>query len=283
MRIRNVLCRAFACLLAAVALFGMMGSSRAPADTRIQIDVRQAHVAWGGLTAIHTANFETAQSEAEFAQLAPTTGMPFEELVGDNGDYKDPVAYPAPDTFYVVVDLTHQVVLVYKEDANGQYTLPVRYMVCSTGAKKTPTPKGTFQTGKHKVRYGLFVNDGVYGQYWTNVTRRIYFHSVLYTKRSASAYTTSSYKKLGSRASHGCIRLLVPDARFLYYHLAPGSTVEIRSGSKEDLATAAIKEQLTRPKLPGKRPSELKGKISSTDNWSIDTYLNDYVNIVSAK
>ncbi len=221
-------------------------------------------------------------TKAEIKRLAPTTGMTFEELVGDNGIYESPVAYPSPGTFRIVIDVYHQVVLIYQRDQKDAYTVPVRFMVCSTGAQKTPTPRGTFSSGSHKVRFGLFVNDGVYGQYWTQITGKIYFHSLLYTKKDAQYYT-SSYSKLGQRASHGCVRLLVPDARWIYYHIAPGTEVEIRRGSKEDVETAFIKENLTRPKRPKNRPKLDPGKVPDTDNWNSATYLQNYASVVSTR
>ncbi len=205
-----------------------------------------------------------------FSELAPTTHMSFEELVGDNGIYEFPESYPPASTYRLVVDIYHQVVMAFSKDQDGKYTVPERYMVCTSGASKTPTPIGTFKTGSHKVRFGLFVSSNVYGQYWTQVTGRIYFHSLLYTNRNANTYTSSSYKLLGKRGSHGCIRLLVPDARWVFYHIAPGTTVEIRRGSKSDQATAKIKEQLTRAALPKKRPKLVPGKIPNTDNWTIE-------------
>ncbi len=287
MSLRSVLCKGLAGFTLIMIASGSMASAFAAQEEEkhARSDVKQESFSSASSKkqdTIRAVSIEDSKAR-EFAKLAPTTLMTFEELVGDNGDYEEPTAYPAPDTFHVIVDITHQVVLVYKKDAAGAYTVPVRYMVCSTGASKTPSPRGVFATGKHKVRYGLFVNDGVYGQYWTNVTRRIYFHSLLYTKKNAKTYTTSSYNNLGKRASHGCIRLLVPDARFLYYHLAPGSTVEIRKGSKDDIYTAKIKEQLIRPALPKERPDLVKGEIPNTDNWRIDTYLQQYPHIVAVE
>ncbi len=216
------------------------------------------------------------------SKLAPTTAMSFDELVGDNGIYEEPAAYPPPDTYRIVIDVRYQVVLVYKRGQSGEYDVPVRYMICSTGATKTPTPRGTFSSGEHKVRFGLFVNNGVYGQYWTEITHRIYFHSILYTRRDANYYTKTSYNALGKRVSHGCVRLLVPDARWIYYNIAPGTTIEIRKGDKADEQTAAIREQLVRPAVPEVRPNLTPGDIPYTDNWNINTYLNNYTRTVPA-
>lgn len=204
-----------------------------------------------------------------FAELAPTTTMEFAELVGDNGIYEIPEKFPEKGTYKVVVDICHQVVLVYSRDENGEYTVPERYMICTTGSEETPTPLGTFSAEDHRVRFKKFDIDDVYAQYWTQITGEIYFHSLLYTGKDASDYTAKSYKKLGERESHGCIRLLVPDARWIFYHIAPGTDIEIREGTEDDPETAKIKEQLTRPPLPETRPALEPGKIPDTDTWTI--------------
>lgn len=253
-----------------------------PAPLQNPIESKPPAAGTAELSEVSPASVSNMADEKSFAELAPTINMSFEELVGDNGDYAEPQEYPASGTFYVIVDLYHQVVMVYEKDSRGEHTIPVRYMICSTGRKGMATRRGVFKTGSHKERFGFFKNDNVYGQYWTHIVSRTYFHSILYTSRNAKTYTRSSYDNLGSRASHGCIRLLVPDARFLYYHLAPGSQVEIRAGSSEDTETAEIKRNLKIASQPKKRPALVKGKIPNTDNWSIDTFLHNYPNTVKA-
>lgn len=207
----------------------------------------------------------------EFYNLAPTARMSFEEIVGDNGIYDIPEGFPAPDTYKLIVDLHYQVVLAYKKDDNGEYTIPVRYMICSTGASSTPSPTGTYEMKDYKVRYALFNNTNVYGQYWSRITGRIYFHSLLYTAIDASTYTESSYRNLGKHVSHGCIRLTVPDARWIWFNCAPGTIVQIREGSSSDKATAVIREQLSLPPLPVHRPESIPPEtLPMTDNWTID-------------
>lgn len=205
-----------------------------------------------------------------FEVLAPTTRMSFAELVGDNGIYDAPTGWPPADTYKLLVDIKHQVVIAYVKDELGEFTVPVRYMVCTSGGNGNYTPTGVFEAGDHRVRFGLFHSAGVYGQYWTQIYGNFYFHTLLYGERDASTYTRSSYKLLGMRGSHGCVRLLVPDARWIYYNIAPGTEIEIRRGSSEDLETAAIKEQLVRAELPEERPNLKPGEIPDTDNWSID-------------
>lgn len=204
-----------------------------------------------------------------FAQLAPTTTMAFEELVGDNDVYdeNDLPPFPPGDTYKLVINIYHQFAAVYKKDANGEYTVPVRYIIVSSGARKTPTPIGTFEMGKSSVRFGKFATYGVYGQYWRQIVRSIFCHSLIYESRNPRSYTVS-YNELGKRASHGCVRMLVPDARWIYYNLGPGTVCEIIQGDKNDAEAAAIKAQLIRAPKPSKRPDLTPGGYTVTEAWA---------------
>ena len=53
-----------------------------------------------------------------------------------------------------------------------------------------------------------------------------FFHSVLYPTQEGEP-TATSVKKLGTRASHGCIRLSAEDAEWIYNNCASGTTVVI--------------------------------------------------------
>lgn len=88
--------------------------------------------------------------------------MSFEELIGDDGDRSLPKGYPKAGTYKIIVDIAHQVTMVYKADEGGEYR-PERYMLCSTGINGR-TPKGTFKMGAYRVRFSKFARDGRYGQ-----------------------------------------------------------------------------------------------------------------------
>lgn len=203
-----------------------------------------------------------------FDMLAPTTTMTFEELVGDNDVYDedDLPPFPSADTYKLIINVYHQFATVYKKDAGGEYTVPVRYIIVSSGAHKTPTPQGTFVMGDSSVRFGEFVTYGVFGQYWRQITRSIFCHSLIYESRNARSYT-NSYNELGKRVSHGCVRMLVPDARWIYYNLGPGTVCEIIRGDKDDTEAAEIKAQLVFPEKPSKRPALKAGEIPITEAW----------------
>ncbi|MDD7140314.1 MAG: SH3 domain-containing protein [Clostridium sp.] len=156
---------------------------------------------------------------------------------------KDELKNTDPDKYYIVLDLNNQVVTVYEKDDAGEYTRIVRRFICSTGKDKpsgeeayddsTPTPSGIWKIGGRE-RFGKFANFSEYARYWTQLVQDIYFHSILFSKRDLTTAKSGSYGALGGAASHGCIRLLVEDAKWLYYYACPGTTVEVTKSLPSD-------------------------------------------------
>lgn len=124
--------------------------------------------------------------------------------------------------YYIKVNKQQNVVTVYEKDKDGKYTNPVKAMTCSTGKD---TPLGTYKT-KAKYRWKLLMGD-VWGQYSTRIVGGILFHSVWYYKMDPSTLSATQYNKLGTAASHGCVRLTVADAKWIYDNCPIGTTVEI--------------------------------------------------------
>lgn len=86
---------------------------------------------------------------------------------------------PSNKTYYIRVNYTANVVTIYTKDAEGNYTVPVKAMICSTG---TATPRsGTYGIKGRWEWLGLL--GGVYGHYSTQITGNILFHSVPYLKK----------------------------------------------------------------------------------------------------
>lgn len=129
--------------------------------------------------------------------------------------------------YYIKINYTANVVTIYSKDDSGNYTIPVKAMVCSTGTA-TPT-SGTYKMSS-KYRWHL-LNGGVYGQYCTRITGHILFHSVPYSKNSPDSLKYVAYDKLGTKASAGCIRLTVADAMWIYNNCASGTYVEFYGSS----------------------------------------------------
>lgn len=98
-------------------------------------------------------------------------------------------------------------------------------MVASTGMDGT-TPTGDFVIG---ARGDHFYNptEGMGADYWVAFLGTTYlFHSVP-TYENMGDYIEQEALKLGRPASHGCVRLTVADAQWLYGQLPEGTPVHI--------------------------------------------------------
>jgi lipoprotein-anchoring transpeptidase ErfK/SrfK len=124
--------------------------------------------------------------------------------------------------YFIKVNKQQNCLTIYEKDEDGKYTVPVKAMTCSTG---WATPLGTYNT-MIKYRWKLLMGD-VWGQYSTRIVKGILFHSVWYYEKDPSTLSATQYNKLGTDASHGCIRLTVADAKWIYDNCPVGTTVEI--------------------------------------------------------
>ena len=138
-----------------------------------------------------------------------------------------PTPVPTMVPYYVVVDVQNQATKVYAIDEDGEYTIPVKTMICSTGMVGTPSDVGDWVTDGRRAQWAYFSLYGSHARYWTKINEDIAFHSVIYNEVDNMALSVKSYNRLGSRASHGCIRLLVSDAKWIYENIRGGTTVRI--------------------------------------------------------
>lgn len=126
--------------------------------------------------------------------------------------------------YFIRVNRSANCVTVYSQDENGEYTVPIKAMVCSVGLNNT-TPLGEGVISD-KYEWRLLFGD-VYGQYAVRFDGHIMFHSVPYTTTSKDALKDGEYNLLGQPASKGCIRLSVADAKWIYDNCRKGTKVEV--------------------------------------------------------
>lgn len=129
--------------------------------------------------------------------------------------------------YYIKVNYTANVVNVYTYDDDGNYIVPVKAMICSCG---TATPKSGVFPLKTKFRWIKLFGD-VYGQYASQITGNILFHSVPYFSKSPDSLEYLEFDKLGSFASAGCVRLQVSDTLWIFNNCKSGTYVEFYSDS----------------------------------------------------
>ena len=101
----------------------------------------------------------------------------------------------------------------------GKWNL-VQYWDCSDGAPNTPTVEGTFHVGIK----GYYFDSGSSRCYWyTQFCGNYLFHSVLYNKYNGAL----ADGRLGMALSHGCVRLDINNAKWIYDSIPPGTTVVV--------------------------------------------------------
>ncbi len=146
-----------------------------------------------------------------------------------------------PNRYFVEIDLTNQVITVYEGYMGGTIVLQ---SLCTTGSAEFPTGTGTYKMGALKERFGYFVAFGQYAQYWSQVVRGVYIHSVLYNSSKLTSMSRSAYRDLGKNVSHGCVRALPEVARWIFYNCPPGTTCKIVKKAADPNLVAALKKTI---------------------------------------
>ncbi len=174
-----------------------------------------------------------------------------EEPSDGSDDYTEEASTSSPTdglTLYLVrVNMNTNVITVFTYDENGEYTIPVRAMICSTGDN---TPQGSFVMSYQARWNGLILDQ--WGQYVSHITGDYLFHTVPSATQSASTVIVSDYNLLGTTASHGCIRITAGDAYWMYINCTAYETlIEIGYFDNDPLG----------------KPSAIKLPTDTETNW----------------
>ena len=152
----------------------------------------------------------------------PETGRPDEAtqtiLFSENAAAK-------PFPYRIEVSLDRQVVEIYERNMLGAYDL-VQTFTCSTGLHDS-TPHGIFLDGHPLNRWHYFKKFYCWAQYSFEIEGDILFHSVIYSSDNEGSLRSGSLYALGNPASHGCVRLKVADAKWLFENCKRGENVII--------------------------------------------------------
>lgn len=141
-----------------------------------------------------------------------------ETTSGESNLQETSIDYSNPRNFRIDVNLTSQLVSVYYNDNL------LKSLKCSGGTVENPTVTGTFTTNQ-KIYYAWVpkFNEGAY--YWTRFYGAYLFHSVPFDKDGNMIAEEAS--KIGTPASHGCVRMALEDAKWFYETLPLGIKVTI--------------------------------------------------------
>lgn len=128
-------------------------------------------------------------------------------------------------SYYITVNRRTCQVMVYAKSETGRYDIPVKTFACSVGLPATPTPTGTYNT-LAQYRWHTLMGPS-YGQYCTRIVGGVLFHSVAGNSMTVKNLNAANYNMLGQPASHGCVRLCVRDAKWIYDNCGLYTTVLI--------------------------------------------------------
>jgi len=118
--------------------------------------------------------------------------------------------------YFIAVSKSERQVYIYHMENNSWVNIKV--LTCNIGAIDSPTIEGNFSSG---LKGKLLKIDETYVRYFTQISGNYLFHSVIYDENGQVIDG-----RLGGAISHGCVRLSLDDAKYIY------DTIPARTGIK---------------------------------------------------
>lgn len=125
----------------------------------------------------------------------------------------------SPTINLITTNLKNRLTYVFKKDQNNQWKLIYKWS-CTVGKPSTPTITGTFYITGRKPYFG---SDTYRVKYATRIRGSYYYHSILFNAEGTEIIDD----RLGEALSHGCIRLAVENAQWIYDNVLDTTTVVI--------------------------------------------------------
>lgn len=122
----------------------------------------------------------------------------------------------SPSSYLLMVDSSSCYVTVLVRSPGGGWD-PLFFWRCSPGAPATPTVKGFYSIGSRGYVFG----SGFSCYWWVQFYGDYLFHSIVY--RQGTLIPQEGV--MGVQASHGCVRLELGNAKWVYDNIPSGTTV----------------------------------------------------------
>lgn len=121
--------------------------------------------------------------------------------------------------YFIIVNLDKKEVNIF-QGSNKQWSLINTY-ICDIGRPSTPTINGRYRTNLKGKSFGA--DEGFECKYYTQIKGNYLFHSILYNVDGSI-----QDGRIGLAISHGCIRLSLDNAKWIYDNIPKGTQVIIR-------------------------------------------------------
>ena len=154
------------------------------------------------------------QAKTRLSGVVPNAG---------SSEYVKANKYSSNTKYLILVNRGKHQVYIFS-GKKGSWT-KIKTFACCVGAPATPTVTGVFQvqdkgpyflTGSRKNRRCW---------YWTRIHLNYLFHSVIYDNSSSPRHIVDG--TMGRSVSHGCIRLAVSNAKWIYDKMPRGTKIVI--------------------------------------------------------
>lgn len=149
----------------------------------------------------------------------PPEGYDFEYFYTDMTKFVNDNQIKSPTTNLITTDLENKLTYIFEKDDNGLWKLLYTWS-CTIGKPSTPTIKGTFYVSGRKPYFG---SDTYRVKYATRIQGAYYYHSILFNSNGTEIIDD----RLGMALSHGCIRLAVDNAQWIYDNVLDKTTIII--------------------------------------------------------
>lgn len=200
------------------------------ADTWADVNWSSVKVLWDGKTYTKAAVKGTTITLSPAAPFGNGAHKLVLSLVDKRGNFKSltwniavttPYIKSVPTGMWIEVNQKTQRVYVMKGNQ------VVKEIICSTGMPDTPTPNGIFKV-QNRGPWFTTREKTAGARHWVSFKGwgKYMFHSVIYNYRG-TYIIRSAAAKLGNKASHGCIRLPLNEAKWLYDTIPANSLVVI--------------------------------------------------------
>lgn len=135
------------------------------------------------------------------------------------------------DIYSLTVNRRTNTVTAYTKDENGEFTVPVRAMVCSCGTGGSDiTITGDFSIYFQEPWHPLYGD--VYGMFVSGFSGPYLFHSVPYITPVHNDLDAAEFNKLGEPASQGCVRMMVSDVYWIMKNCDVDTPVHVIDADK---------------------------------------------------
>lgn len=131
--------------------------------------------------------------------------------------YINLMGFSSSTKWLIWTDITRQELNIFN-GKKGEWKLYCIF-TCATGKNETPTKRGFFSIYAKGESFGMHSKEGA--KYFSRFSGTYMIHSITY--RYGKVYDTT----VGKRISHGCIRLELDRAKWIYENIPLGSAVWI--------------------------------------------------------